>query len=83
MLGFAFITLHLIRGLQKTGAVRSLMQDLVGCTVIFFMGATIFAYLALRSGKRALFWERVADWLFLIGLAGTLADTIVLVFSIA
>ena len=82
MLGFSFVTLGLIQGFWKTGSARALMEDLVGFTVVFFLGATVFAYLALRSEKQAHFWERVADRLFLIGLACTVGETIVLVVSI-
>lgn len=82
MLGFSFVTLSLLQGFWKVGGPRSLMEDLVGFTVIFFLGATVFAYLALRSEKRADLWERFADRLFLIGLACTVGATIVLVVSI-
>ncbi|WP_155996396.1 hypothetical protein [Verrucomicrobium sp. 3C] len=82
MLGFSFITLGLIQGLWKTGSARSLMEDVVGFTILFFLGATVAAYLALRSGKASSFWERAADWLFLLGLACTAGETVVLVVSI-
>lgn len=82
MLGFSFITLGLIQGFWKTGSARSLMEDLVGITIIFFLGSTVFAYLSLRSENRSRFWERLADRLFLIALSFTVAATIVLVFSI-
>ncbi len=82
MLGFSFVTLGLIQGFWKASSARALMEDLVGFTVIFFLGATVFAYLALRSERRANFWERVADGLFLVGLAFTVGETIVLVVSI-
>ncbi len=82
MLGFSFVTLGLIQGFWKTGSARALMEDLVGFTVIFFLGATVFSYLALRSERRAGFWERVADRLFLVGLGCTVAETVVLVVSI-
>ncbi|MDD2676718.1 MAG: hypothetical protein PHP75_04540 [Methylacidiphilaceae bacterium] len=58
------------------------MEDVVGLTILFFLAATVAAYLALRSGKDGGFWERAADWLFLLGLACTAGETVVLVVLI-
>ncbi|WP_142659749.1 hypothetical protein [Methylacidimicrobium tartarophylax] len=58
------------------------MEDVVGFTILVFLGATVAAYLSLRSGKTSGFWERAADWLFLLGLTATAGETVVLVVSI-
>ncbi|MDD2676717.1 MAG: hypothetical protein PHP75_04535 [Methylacidiphilaceae bacterium] len=58
------------------------MEDVVGFTILAFLGSTVASYLALRSGKEGGFWGRAADWLFLLGLACTAGETVVLVVSI-
>jgi len=71
LVGVCLTVVGLFRLFRKTGEVASVADNLIAMDAIVFLFACLFAYLALRTMEEAR-WrrlERLADGLFLFGLA--------------
>lgn len=72
LVGVCLTVVGLFRLFSRRGEVTSIADNLIAIDAIVFLFACLFAYLALRTAsERAWHWlERLADGLFLLGLAG-------------
>jgi hypothetical protein len=72
LVGVCLTVVGLFRLFSRRGEVASIADNLIAIDAIVFLFACLFAYLALRTAsERAWHWlERLADGLFLLGLAG-------------
>jgi hypothetical protein len=69
LLGICFIILNFIK-IWKAGRVETVVVDkLVGISMVLFLVASVLSYVSMRSSKNADSYEKVADIIFLSGLA--------------
>lgn len=71
LVGVCLTVVGLFRLFRKTGEVASVADNLIALDALVFLSACSFAYLALRTTRETK-WrrlERLADGLFLLGLA--------------
>jgi multisubunit Na+/H+ antiporter MnhG subunit len=66
LLGLCFVILSFIR-IAKLGA-ETILDELVAIAIIFFLISSVFSYASMRSKKKAEFYEKTADIIFIAGL---------------
>jgi len=67
LLGLCFVLLSFIK-ISTHGGVETIVDELVGVAIIFFLFSSIFSYASMRARKKAEFYEKIADTIFLAGL---------------
>ncbi len=67
LLGICFAVFTVVRAMGR--ADSTLIDELALVSVLFFMGACLFSYASMRSRKRWVLYERVADSIFIGALA--------------
>jgi hypothetical protein len=80
LLGLCFVILSIIK-VMKLGA-ETVIDELVAVAVVIFLVASIFSYASIRSRKRADWYEKVADIVFLLGLGLLTITAIIILFEI-
>jgi hypothetical protein len=81
LLGICFILLTSFKifNISRT----TIYDELIVICILLFMGSCIFSFLAIRKeGNNSFFLEKVADYMFLGGLAGLFIITILFAYSI-
>ena len=81
LLGLSFLLLSSIKVLGY--AEKTLIDELSGAATIFFLASSIFSYVSMRSVNRSVFYERIADMIFLTGLFFLSIVSLMIVFGIA
>jgi hypothetical protein len=76
LLGICFAIFTLIRALN-VGA-STLIDEMAIVAVFFFLGSCLFSYASIRSSKRWVLYEKIADSIFIMGLAFMSILTVVL-----
>ena len=80
LVGFSFVLLSTIRllGVGKS----SFLDEIAGLEILLFCISSLFSFLSLRqeSEAKALFYEGVADYVFLTGLGVLLVAAVMLLF---
>jgi hypothetical protein len=81
LLGICFI---LLTSFKIFNISRSTIYDeLIVICILLFMGSCIFSFLAIRNeSKSSVFLEKIADYMFLGGLAVLFIITILFAYSI-
>lgn len=80
LLGLCFVILSVIK-MMHLGA-ETIIDELVASAVVIFLVASIFSYASLRSEARSERFEKVADVVFLAGLALLTITALIIVFEI-
>jgi hypothetical protein len=80
LLGLCFLLLTSINlfGYQT----KTYLDEMVGIAILFFLGSSLFSYASIRSSKSAALYEKIADIVFLVGLAFLSLVAFVLVANI-
>jgi hypothetical protein len=76
LLGICFAIFTVIRALN-IGA-STLIDEMAIVAVFFFLGSCLFSYASIRSSKRWVLYEKIADSIFIMGLAFMSILTVVL-----
>lgn len=67
LIGICFLVITSLRFFSKSSL--TIIDELSGVAMVFFMSAALFSFLSLnRQHRRGLLLERIASILFLIGL---------------
>jgi len=66
LLGLCFVILSFIK-ISKLG-FETIVDELVGIAIIFFLVSSVLSYISMRSKTKAEKYEKTADIIFLIGL---------------
>jgi len=66
LLGLCFVILSFIK-ISKLG-IETIIDELVGMAIIFFLVSSVLSYISMRSKTKAEKYEKTADIIFLIGL---------------
>lgn len=81
LLGICFIVLTSLRLLKKQG--ETWIDEFTTGAMILFMISCILSFLSIRSsGKYGVYYENVAEVLFLIGLICLFVTTMLITFNI-
>jgi hypothetical protein len=76
LLGICFAIFTVIRALGF--GESTYIDELAVVAVFFFLGSCLFSYASIRSSKRWMFYEKIADSIFIMGLAFMSILTVVL-----
>lgn len=68
LLGLCFILINFLQLWKIDKKINLILDDLVGIAITLFLFSSIFSYMSMRARKKAEFYERIADIIFLIGL---------------
>ena len=80
LLGLCFVILSFMK-ISKLG-IETIIDELVGIAIIFFLVSSVLSYISMRSKTKAEKYEKTADIIFLIGLFFlSLISIIVVVFE--
>jgi multisubunit Na+/H+ antiporter MnhG subunit len=80
LLGLCFVILSFIR-IAKLGA-EIIIDELVAIAIIFFLISSVLSYASMRSKKKAEFFEKTADVIFIVGLFVLTVISVVIVCEV-
>jgi hypothetical protein len=61
---------------------KTLMDEFTAFAMVLFLTSCILSFFSLRSARRSAIYEKIADYIFLIGLFSLFLITIFIVFNI-
>ncbi len=68
LLGLCFILINFMKLWKMNKRVDIIIDRFVGISILLFLVASVFSYMSMRSVKKAVFYEKIADVVFLVGL---------------
>jgi len=79
LLGICFVLISIIRisGLHH----KTLLDELALAAVLLFLASSLLSYASIRSARRQLSYEKVADLIFISGLIFLTLVSIVIMFG--
>jgi hypothetical protein len=80
LLGICFAIFSLIKAAGR--GQFTYIDELAVVSVYMFLGSCLFSYASMRSQKRWILYERIADSIFIMGLAFMSLLTLVLAFGL-
>jgi len=80
LLGLCFVILTFIK-LSKI-ANETIIDESIGSLIILFLISSILSYISMRAGKKAEFYEKIADFIFLSGLSILTLVSLVIIFEV-
>ncbi len=80
LLGLCFVLLSSIKLMGI--ADKTLIDELAGAATILFLASGIFSYVSMRVIRKADFYERIADLIFVGGLFFLSIVSLVVVFGV-
>jgi hypothetical protein len=81
LLGLCFVLLSSIKLFGY--AEKTLIDELAGAATMFFLASSISSYVSMRSVNRSVFYERIADIIFIVGLLFLSIISLMIVFGVA
>ncbi|NTU42558.1 MAG: hypothetical protein HGA78_05815 [Nitrospirales bacterium] len=73
----------LVTSIKAMGLANlSLVDDLTAGAIVIFLFSSIFSYAAMRSEKKSDIYERIADGIFLAGLAFLTIISLIITFEV-
>ena len=69
MVGVCVTVIGIVRVVEINTAVSTVIDDILAVDGLIFLGSTLLSYASLRDNAPTPRLERLADWLFLLGLA--------------
>lgn len=80
LLGICFVILTFIK-LSKI-ANETIIDESVGALIILFLISSILSYSSMRAKRKPEFYEKIADFIFLVGLCLLTLVSMVIVFEV-
>jgi hypothetical protein len=80
LFGLCYVVLTSLKALKLDG--ETLMDEFTAVSMLLFMGSCLFSFLSIRSVKRGLVYEKIADYIFLSGLIFLFGTTVFIVFKV-
>jgi hypothetical protein len=68
LLGLCFILINFMKLWKMNKKVDIIIDRFVGISILLFLVASVFSYMSMRSSEKAVFYEKIADIVFLVGL---------------
>jgi hypothetical protein len=80
LIGIAFIIMTGIRITSKTA--NSLADEVCLTAALVFLGSSLFSYMSLRKGSSGDFYERIADYLLILGIIALFAGVMAFAYDL-
>ena len=81
LMGFCFVVLTSVR--INSRAVESIIDEITAVAIVLFMASCLLSFLSIRSvTKRGLYYEKMAEYGFLVGLFILFLMTVLLALNI-
>jgi multisubunit Na+/H+ antiporter MnhG subunit len=80
LLGLCFVILTFIK-LSKV-ANETIIDETVGVIIFSFLVSSILSYTSMRAKRKSELYEKIADFIFLVGLCLLSAVSLVIVFEV-
>lgn len=82
LLGLCFILINFVKFWKIDKKIDLVLDRFVGIAIILFLFSSIFSYMSMRARKKAAFYERIADIIFLIGLFFITVISLMIAFEV-
>jgi hypothetical protein len=82
LLGLCFVLISFMKLWKMKSAINLVIDKFVAVSIVFFLIASVFSYMSMRSKEKMFFYENVADILFLIGLFSITIISLIITFEI-
>lgn len=82
LLGLCFVLINFLKFWEMDKKIDLILDSLVGIAIVLFLFSSILSYLSMRSRKKAVFYERIADIIFLIGLFFITVISLMIAFEV-
>lgn len=82
LLGLCFILINFLKFWKIDKKIDLVLDRFVGIAITLFLVASIFSYMSMRARKKAVFYERIADIVFLIGLFFITVISLMIAFEV-
>ena len=82
LLGLCFILINFMKLWKMNKRVDLIIDRFVGISIVLFLVASVFSYMSMRSVKKAAFYEKIADVVFLIGLFFVTIISLMITFEV-
>lgn len=82
MLGLCFILINFLKLWEMDKKINLILDTLAGIAITLFLFSSIFSYMSMRARKKAVFYEKIADIIFLIGLFFITAVSLMIAFEV-
>ncbi|MCL4490861.1 MAG: hypothetical protein M1510_03005 [Nitrospirae bacterium] len=82
LLGLCFILINFIKLWKMNKKVDMVIDKFVGMSIVLFLIASVLSYMAMRTGRKAVLYERVADIVFLFGLFFVTVISLMIAFEV-
>jgi len=80
LLGLCFLLVSFIKVMKLPN--KTLIDSLTGLAVLFFLFSSIFSYASMRTQKKPVIYENIADIIFLIGLGFLSIISLTVIFEV-
>lgn len=82
LLGLCFILINFLKFWKIDKKIDLVLDRFVGIAITLFLFSSIFFYMSMRARKKAVFYERIAYIIFLIGLFFITVISLMTVFEV-
>ena len=82
MVGVCVTVIGIVRVLEVSGAISTVIDDVLAFDSLLFLGSTLLSYASLRVEEPTPRLERLADMLFLLGLSGLVLASFMLTYEL-
>lgn len=82
LLGLCFILINFLKLWEIDKKIDLVLDTLSGIAITLFLFSSIFSYISMRARKKAVFYERIADIIFLIGLFFITVISLMMAFEV-
>ncbi len=82
LLGLCFILINFLKFLKLSKKVDLALEIFVGMAITLFLVASVLSYMSMRSKKKGVYYEKIADIFFLTGLLFITALSLLVVFEV-
>lgn len=82
LLGLCFILINFLKFWKIDKKIDLVLDRFVGIAITLFLFSSIFSYMSMRARKKTVFYERIADIIFLIGLFFITVISLMIAFEV-
>ncbi len=82
MLGVCMTVISIVKLSQGERGMTSWVDDLLALDALIFLGSSIFSYLSIRSNSKKIYFEDIADKVFMLALILMGAAVVLLTYEI-
>ena len=82
MLGVCMTVISIVKLSQGKQGITSWVDDLLALDALIFLGSSIFSYLSIRSNSKKIYFEDIADKVFMLALILMGAAVVLLTYEI-